>query len=236
MNIHREENLVTAPLLADYQLESWLHASHSQLSHASTKETDWQQLTQYAAYHVINEWYSLPAKLRTQMKLNELFQRRWTNKVHMFSSPEFYRDVKRIVTAHLFDFLSDTNKLETPLMLFENMNVYVKELDIRLSMIIQVMEPSERSFHIHKYVMNPCQAALELFTHMSVIFCYEAFGQLPEQLYIYRLMSGERQSLAARDYNLSQSMDYLRLVKEVYMESRSCSCCSPAASSGRIIM
>lgn len=236
MNIHNEYKVASPPLLADYQLESWIRAYFSEHGHNSPQDSDWKQLTQYAAYHAINEWYSLHPKSRTKQTLTELFERRWTNKVHKFGSSEFYGDVKHIVTAHLYGFLSDTCSSESPLMLFENMNVWVKELDISLSMIVQVMESFKSSFVIHKYMIDPCQAAMELFIHMTVVFCYEAFGQLPEHLKIFQLMSGERHTLSTLDCDLSKSMDYLRLVKEAYNESRTCSCCSTTSSTGRIIM
>ncbi len=236
MNIQNEYKFALPPLLADYQLERWIRAYFSEHSHTSPQDSDWKQLTQYAAYHAINEWYSLHPKSRTQRMLTEWFDRRWNNKVHKFGSSEFYGDVKHMVTAHLYGFLSDTGSSERPLMLFENMNVWVKDLDIRLSMIVQVMEPFKSSFVIHKYMINPSQTEMELFIHMTVVFCYEAFGQLPEHLNIFQLMSGERQRISTLECDLSKSIDYLRLVKEVYTESRTCSCCATTSSSGRIIM
>lgn len=235
LNIHNEYKVVTPPLLADYQLESWIRAYFSEHNHTSPQNIDWKQLTQYAAYHAIYEWYSLPLKFRTQRTLTELFDRRWTNKVHKFGSLEFYKDVKRIVIAHLYGFLSDTGSSKSPLMLFENMNVWVEELDIRLSMIVQVMEPFQTSFVIHKYMIDPCQTEIELFVHMTVVFCNKAFGQLPEHLHIFQLMSGERLSISTKDSDLSKSMDYLRLVKDVYTESRTCSCCVTTSSTGIIM-
>ncbi len=236
MKMNSENGAGTLLLLADYKLERWVRSSSPDYSPTSPQDPNWKQLTQYAAYHSINDWYTQPLKYRTFRTLTESFERRLTNKVHKFGSAEFYEDVKRIVVAHLYGALTEGNGADRPLMLFENANVWIQELDFGLSMIIQVLEPAKRSFVIHKYVMEACEAVVELIFHMTVVFCHEAFGMLPERLQVFNMMSGKRHIMLAHDPDVSKSMDYLRLVKDVYLESRICPCCAEELGRGRYVM
>ncbi|OCT15545.1 hypothetical protein A8709_15835 [Paenibacillus pectinilyticus] len=215
----------TIQVIADYEVERWLHTLSLEDQARTSEDPDWQQLTQYAAYHAINGWYSLPVASRSLLALTQLFERKWTNKVSKFGSEATYREVKHRVLTHLYDVLRSDSALEWPHLLFESIDVWMEELQMGLSMIIQVMAPSEKSFVIHKYVMDDGAASLALFTHMSIVFCHKAFGVMPEALQIVNLMSGMQQRIETKDFIVEQSIDYIRLVKDVYLESRTCGCC-----------
>ncbi|GGA00148.1 hypothetical protein GCM10008018_53060 [Paenibacillus marchantiophytorum] len=236
MNIQQDYKIATPPLLADYQLENWIHANFSDPRAHSHEDPEWKQLTQYAAYHAIHDWHCLHPQYQTEMTLAAMFERRWTNKVHKFKSSAFYWEVKRIVVANLYKFLSDSDHSDEPFMVFESKSVWVQELESHLSMIVQVMEVTENLFTIHKYMMEPSEAAIELFVHWTIVCSYEAFGKPPEQLLIYHLMSGECQRISTAGCDRQQSIDYLRLVKDVFTDSSMCFCkdCSPG--SGRLLM
>ncbi|MDU0199612.1 hypothetical protein ACYEXS_02125 [Paenibacillus sp. MAH-36] len=221
----------TMQVLADYQLERWIRSHTQVIGKDRPDEPDWKQLTQYAAYHAINEWYSLPLKSRTFLTLTKLFERRWTNKFRKFDSLGCYGDVKRSVLMHLYKALTGINAVDCPLMLFESSNVWVEELNLGLSMIMQVMEPTKDSFVIHKYMMEENDAAVQMFFHMTVVYCYKAFGKMPERLQVWNMMNGKQYRMNPEDMDLSSSMDYLKLVSEVYMQNDNCPCCS-----GRLVM
>ncbi|MBP1962816.1 hypothetical protein [Paenibacillus aceris] len=221
----------TMHVLTDYQLERWIRSNSQNGSKSSPVEPDWRQLTQYAAYHAINDWYSLPPKSRTRLTLTNLFERRWTNKFRKFESLESYMEVKRNVLTHLYWSLTGKNAMECPLMLFESSHVWVEGLNLGLSQIMQVMEPTNDSFIIHKYMMEENEAAVQLFFHMSVVFCYKAFGQMPVRLQLWNMMNGKQYRINREEMDVNKSMDYLKLVKEVYLENDDCPCCS-----GRIVM
>lgn len=210
---------------ADYQLEHWLQTLSRDGSRGNSEELDWQQLIQYAAYHAINTWYSLPVVSRTFLALTNIFERKWTNKVGKFSSTAFYHEVKHRVLAHLYDALMLDGGTEWPLLLFESMDVWLEELNTGLSLIMQVMVPSEESFVIHKYVLEDSAASFDLFTHMTVVFCNKAFGVSPDELQIVNVMSGKRHHIHTKKHSIESSLDYLRLVKAMYLESRACTCC-----------
>ncbi|NOV01153.1 hypothetical protein [Paenibacillus planticolens] len=216
----------TMHILTDYQLELWIRNTSPECRHFSPDEPDWRQLTQYAAYHAINDWYSLPLKSRTLFSLTKQFERRWTNKFRKFESLAFYMDVKRSVLTHLYKALTGENAVECPLMLFESSPVWVEELHSGLSQIMQVMAPAKDSFVIHKYVMEENEAAMQLFFHMTVIFCVKAFGKMPESLQVWNMLNGKQYRMNREEMDLSRSMDYLKLVKEVYLERDACPCCS----------
>lgn len=217
----------TMQILTDYQLESWIRSSSQEGRSDRSDDPDWKQLTQYAAYHAINDWYSLPVQSRTFERLTKQFERRWTNKFRKFQSKAFYMDVKAMVLAHLHEALTSENAVEWPIMLFESSDVWVEELDLGLSMIFQVMENTQDSFVIHKYMMEDNEAAAQLFGHMTVVFCHKAFGRLPERLQLFNMLNGKSYRIELEEMDVTKSMDYLRLVKEVYLEtSKGCPCCS----------
>lgn len=217
----------TMQVLTDYQLESWIRSSSPEACSDRKDEPDWRQLTQYAAYHALNDWYSLPSASRTLELLTKQFEQRWTNKFRKFESKAFYMDVKANVLAHLHEALTSRDAIEWPLMLFESSDVWVEELDLGLSMIFQVMACSKDSFVIQKYTMEDNEAAVQLFAHMSVVFCYKAFGRLPERLQLCNMFNGNQYRIPKEDMDVNQSMDYLKLVKDVYVETnKGCPCCS----------
>jgi hypothetical protein len=224
---HSENSIGMGSLqvIADYQLERWLQTLSRDGSRGHSEQVDWQQLTQYAAFHAINAWYSLPAGSRTFLALTNIFERKWTNKIGKFSSTAFYHEVKHRVLAHLHEALMRDGGREWPLLLFESMDVWLEELNTGLSLITQVMVPSEESFEIHKYVVEDSEASLELFTHMTVVFCNKAFGVSPDALQVVNLMNGKRHHIDTKKLAIEPSLDYLRLVKEMYLESRTCTCC-----------
>ncbi|MDR6884808.1 hypothetical protein [Bacillus sp. 3255] len=217
----------TMQILTDYQLESWIRSSSPEGCSDRSDEPGWKQLTQYAAYHAINDWYSMPAALRTCEYLTKQFEGRWTNKCRKFESKAFYMDVKARVLAHLYDQLTDENAVQRPIMLFESSDVWVEELELGLSMIVQVMACEQGSFVVHKYVMEDNEAAAQLFGHMTVVFCHKAFGRLPERLELFNMLNGKQYRIGMEEMDVGKSMDYLRLVKDVYMETnKGCPCCS----------
>ncbi|OAS18980.1 hypothetical protein [Paenibacillus oryzisoli] len=215
----------TLQVIADFQLERWLHTLAQEDRGTDSQDLNWQQLTQYAAYHAINAWYTLAPTARTQQAITYEFEKKWTNKVQKFESDTFYGEVKDRVIDQLYRILTSKSRIEWPLLLFESLDIWVDELDLGLSMIVQVMESSEDTIVIHKFVMEDCAASLDLFTHMSVVFCNKAFGGKSVRLHIINLMSGQQQRIETSHYTMDQSLDYLKLVKDVYLESRKCTCC-----------
>ncbi|MDR6551108.1 hypothetical protein [Paenibacillus qinlingensis] len=215
----------TLQVIADYQLERWLHTLTHEDRGTDSEDLNWQQLTQYAAYHAINAWYTMPIAARTHRALTQEFEKKWTNKVQKFGSDPFYSNVKHNVIEQLYGILSGEGRMEWPILLFESMDVWVDELDMGLSMIVQAMDSSQQSIVIHKFIMEDSAASLALFTHMSVVFCNKAFGGIPVQLQLVNLMSGKQHRIETNHFTMEQSLDYLRLVKDVYLESRRCTCC-----------
>lgn len=224
------------PLLADYQVERWLLGAAAGEDASSDGEPSWKQLTKFAAYHAINTWYSLPPHCRTFQALEHAFDRRWTNKVHRFVSLEHYRNVRNSVLQQLYGVMTEKRVAAWPYMLFESSDVFVPDMGFRVSMIVQVMEPTERSFAVHKYILDENEASLELFVHMTIVFCRTAFGALPEQLRVFNMMTGDRRIVTPGESDVDKAKDYLRLIRESYLESRLCACCAGALARHRYVM
>lgn len=215
----------TLQVIADFQLERWLHTLTHEDHGTDSQDLNWQQLTQYAAYHAINAWYTLPLAARTQQVIKHEFEKKWTNKVQKFGSDTFYGEVKHRVIDQLYRILTSRSRIEWPLLLFESLDIWVDELDLGLSMIVQVMESTEDTIAIHKFVVEDSAASLDLFTHMSVVFCNKAFEGMPVKLQVVNLMTGKQHQIETKHFSMEQSLDYLKLVKDLYLESRRCTCC-----------
>lgn len=215
----------TLQVIADYQLERWMHTLTHENQGKISEDQTWQQLTQFAAYHAIDAWYTLPVVARTQRVLRDEFEKKWTNKALKFGTATFHSEVTQSVIDQLYHILTHKSRIEWPILLFESMDVWIKELDMGLSMIVQALETTQQTVVIHKFVMEDNAASLALLTHMAVVFCHKAFEGKTVQLQVINLVSGKRHHIETKHYAMEQSLDYLRLVKEVYLESRTCTCC-----------
>lgn len=213
------------PLLADYKVERWLMTGSEPAMQLAAADPSWKQLTQYAAYHAINAWYTMLPTRRSYAALCAAFDGKWTNKTRKFDSTQHYNEVREIVLHHLYSLLSAEGEgCSWPHMVFESSSVFVPQLDVRLSMIIHLLAPAERTFALHKYVMEERADVMELFTHMSIVFSHAAFGVLPEHIRIINIMTGTRHVLEPQMCDVEASMDYLRLIKGVYSD---CGCSLP---------
>ncbi|MGG1516104.1 hypothetical protein ABE504_11865 [Paenibacillus oryzisoli] len=229
MNSEVEIGTGTMRVVADYQLERWMRSIAQREPAREIDDTDWRQLAQYAAFHAVNDWYMLQPVSRTFATLTQAFEQRWTNKVQKFGSSGHYKQVKEQLLLELYLKLTDEdNAVEWPILLFECTSVWVEELDLGLSMIVQVMAQSggEHRLTLYKYMVDASETAVQLYFHMSVVFCQRAFGQLPADIEVVDLFHGETHRLRASEMDVSKSVDYLRLAAELYLEKKHCTCCA----------
>lgn len=180
---------------------------------------NWRQMVQYAVSYVINDYYTLPAKSRSSLKVLESIQRRWTNKVDMFQSSCHFHVIRAVITDHLLQWLKSENDATPPLFLFENVSAWIEELQFELSMIFQVVEWSENSFVIKKFLVDDDSDVIMTFKHMATVVSHKAFLTMPDRIEIYTLISGQKYVFCPDSDDLSKSLDYLRLTKRLYQES-----------------
>lgn len=207
--------------IEDYKLEELLRMPlRSEAGHyrGRSGHVDWRQLAQYAASHCVNDFYSLPLEARTQRTLAELVERRWTNRHYRFLSNEHFWQTKTAVERHLASFLLEKYRDCRPIVLFEQLSTYIKELGMELSQIFQLivadkdaLEHSDAGYTVQKYMVDENEAAVSAFIHMTTVFCANAFGALPSRIEALFLLSGKRHVYYPDESSWTKSLDYMRL-------------------------
>jgi hypothetical protein len=180
----------------------------------------WRQLVQNTVNHIINEFYQLPLKTRSSLKVLELIQRYWIKRVDLFDSKAHYYTVLAKITDHLLRNLISNRHGPPPVFLFEKFNTWIEELQIHLSMTFQVAEWTNKSFVIKKYIVDDKEDVLLSFQHLAVVFCQKAFQTLPERIEVISLLSGKTHQYYPKADDVRQALDYLLLVKHLLQGSK----------------
>jgi hypothetical protein len=215
------------PTLAikDFLLEEWIRCPYKyyqkNIMGIRVEHLNWRQMAQYGVNHVINDYYTLPNRDKTELSILKFIERRWTNKIHIFYSNLHFREVRSQVTGNLIYALLEDRHANSfpPLILFESFKVYVEEIDAYLSMIFQVVKGSNTSYVIKKYIIDEDPDVINLFKHLAVIFCNKAFAKLPETIEIHLLLSGENLVFTPSESEVAAALDYLSLIKQLIDEA-----------------
>lgn len=179
------------------------------------------QLSQLAVSHVVNAFYSTPEMERPWFSIPATLERWWTNKISKFESEEHYWSIKQRLLDGLHLLLME-NKSDSPLILFEQHQVFVQELQVELMHILQLVlrtedgEPSD--YMVRKYIVDEDEDMIALFQHLTTVFCASAFGRLPMQIEVLSVLSGNRLVTNPSSESLQGSIDYMKLVTSLMPE------------------
>lgn len=213
--------------IEDYKLEEMLRCPEQFASmHEGRKregDVNWRQLTQFAASHVVNDFYMLPIEARMPEAVEALVERRWTNRHYKFLSGEHYLQMKRTVVENLALFLLGGACAETPILTFEQLTPYVEELDMELSQIFHAIagdgSGDAGGYIVQKFAVDADREALTLFFHMTSVVCMNAFERLPSRIEVLSVLEGKRLSFVPTEASLEQSYDYMYLIKSLLPEA-----------------
>lgn len=211
--------VVSIKTIADYHLEEFMRCSHQfyyrhLLGHAPLYQT-WRHTVQQTVGQVIRDYYQSPEHSRSPIRILELLQRYWVKKVDLYHSREHYFHVLGSVTNHLISFLSRERKANPPLFMYEKFKTSVEELEIDLSMTLQVAEWTEESFILKKYVIDVEEDFYETYKHMATLFSYKAFQKLPERIEIMNLLSGQEYVFYPVSDDITEAVGYFHLTKDL---------------------
>jgi hypothetical protein len=217
------ENIEEEPILQiidSYRLEEWVRRSHR----SKHKGLHWRELTQYAISHCVNDYYSTAPEYRSMKAALRTMEAKWTNKVYKFDSRQHFKQIKDSVANNLSLHLSQTDSLSMPCILFEQHQTKVIELDIMFSYIVQTMFGStqaESAYRVRSYMVDNNPEMMEACYHLTSVFCYSAFAQLPERIEIYAVLQDQLYSYSPSHQSIERSMDYMRLLHELVAEAGS---------------
>ncbi|MDF2721583.1 MAG: hypothetical protein K0Q59_1258 [Paenibacillus sp.] len=215
------ENAVAS--ITDYQLEEYLRCPfkyyNKYILQKSTDHLNWKQLVQYAVNHAIYEFYTLPIESRSSSRIIDVLNRHWTNKVHRFeSNPHFHRVKAKVIQSLLRELASDSSELP-PLLLFENISVWIDELQSEMSMIFQLARWAKQSFIIQKFIVDEDRDVTTAFVHMASVLSSKAFQTLPERIEIITLMTGQKQVYRPKREDLPGSIAYMQITNDLFQET-----------------
>ncbi|MFT9370178.1 hypothetical protein [Paenibacillus polymyxa] len=232
--MRNSDSLSGFPLLHDYQLEEmWRTPQPIRQSQRKRgrERWNWRQRVQYAIGHALNEYFGMEVEVRREVPVQYVLEKWWPKQSNSFESLFHYWDVKNKVSGELSKICALNNDLLVPVMLYEQFCTGVPELEVDISLIIQAAwQQSEQadSLLIQKYMVDYNPNVISTFQHLTNIFCYYAFGALPQLIEVYCLLEGRKVRFLAGSASLQQSLDYVRLLKDsredMYGMAERCRC------------
>ncbi|WP_135548577.1 hypothetical protein [Paenibacillus cymbidii] len=180
----------------------------------------------HAAYHAINDWYTLPdagvssPQRRDPERMSRLLDFRWAGRTQGFRSEEHVRQTKRQVSAQLQQFARSHEGAPVPALLFEPMSVRVPQLGIDMSAIVHMAELTEQSYVIHKFVIDESDEFMHASLRQLTLFSFAAFGKLPERIQLIDLLTGNTRCIVPREAEIGQAADYMRFILSVYRQAQ----------------
>ncbi|WP_139491954.1 hypothetical protein [Brevibacillus dissolubilis] len=217
-------DLIPVTTIADFHLEDFLHSPKEFLQKHVLKKgasaLTWQQLAQATVNQVVRDYHKLPPDKRHAQTILEMVQRYWVKKVEVFESHAHYYMVLAQITDHLLQFLLPLRGHQEPVLLHERLRVYSEEVQVELSMTFQVMEWSEQSFVIRKYIVKDDAQVWDSYRFMTTLFCAKAFQQLPEKIEVYSMLSGNVYQCQPSQDDIGKAVDYVHLAKHALQETR----------------
>ncbi|WP_336776921.1 hypothetical protein [Paenibacillus sp. MMO-58] len=216
-------------VIEDYKLEELLrcpyrYAKRQGAAPSAKTEVNWVQLAQVAVSHAVNAFFMTPEGERSHFSIPDTLERWWTNKVEEFESPEHYWLIRQQLIDGLHSLLS-SEKSTTPIILFEQHQVFVPELRVELMQIFQVVLKSDNGnpddYIVRKYIVDEDEEIIALFRHLTAVFCSSAFGRLPLRIEVLSVLSGNQLIVYPDKKSLEQSLDYMKLAASFMPEASS---------------
>lgn len=221
------EQIPTVLRIEDYKLEELLSCPEQfaimKSGRKRERSVNWRQMVQFAASHSVNDFYRLPDEARTQEAIEAAVEHWWTNRNYIFHSDEHYLQMKQMVKAHLTAFLLGGLCKGMPVIFYEQLTTYVEELDLEISQIFHLVsadkEGGANDYIVQKLAVDSDEDSLDLFFHMTSVFCTSAFGKLPTRMEVLSLLNGKRTVFVPDEASLGRSYDYMYLIKSLLPEA-----------------
>lgn len=218
--MRNSDGLSAFPLLHDYQLEEmWRTPQPIRQSQRKRGREgwNWRQRVQYAIGHALNEYFGMEVEVRREVPVQYVLEKWWPKQSDSFESLFHYWDVKNKVSGELSKICGLNNDLLVPVMLYEQFCTSVPELEVNISLIVQAawqLSAEADSLLIQKYIVDYNPNVISTFQHMTNVFCYYAFGALPQLIEVYCLLEGKKVRFIPGPSSLQQSLDYVLLLRD----------------------
>ncbi|MBY0096110.1 PD-(D/E)XK nuclease family protein [Mesobacillus maritimus] len=209
---------VTIKTITDYHLESFLRCPYrfyyQHILSLDSSQVKWRQVVQSIINKVVYSFYLLPANEQNTLHVLKLVDHYWKNmNPKAFESKVHYYMVLAKTTDQLLQFLVPKTEQVPPLFLYKKMNTYVEELESDLSLTFELVEWTNNSFKVKKFLVEADEEMVHLYLHMLVVFSDKAFKKLPEKIEIITLLDGKKHSFSPSKSNVDQGILYLNKMK-----------------------
>jgi hypothetical protein len=215
--VNEKRHPISIKLLADRHLENLHRCPHQfYLRQVKKQQTyTWKQVVQHAVHQVIARYYRLPKAARSTTSILQLLNTHWRKDVRLFDSKGHYYEVLAIVTNHLVQTLLTDREAEAPVILFETMRTYSFELETEIGITFHVVQWTDSSFSIKRYVLEEEMDSFESYKHMAVLFCEQGLGRLPERVEILSLLSGRAKVWHPSYEDIRHALEYMKEAKRI---------------------
>lgn len=209
--------------MTDYHLHDFIRCPYKfyfrYIKGREQSSLQWKQIVQMIVNRVVSEYYTAPVKKQTVVFLLEVLEKHWKKvSIRLFSSKTEYYMILAKVTDHLLQYIKEDEGTEPPLFLYEKLQTHMEELGVHISLTFDVGKWSEQSFVIKKYVVDADKAVWDLFQKLTTVFCYKAFGSLPERIEMIDVIEGTKRMVIPKQEDVLNGMKDLQMMKEMLQE------------------
>lgn len=209
--------------MTDHHLETFIRCPqqflYQHIMKEKASETKWIEVIQYVINQVVRAYYRLPKKQQTPYSIMAYIQHYLKIvKTEYFPSKVEYYTVIAKVTDYLLKFLTAEKTEYGPFMLYEKMNTFIEELQTKLSITFEVVEWTEQSFRIKKYLLASDSSIIQLFNSLMTVFSKKVFGKLPEEVIVYSVLDGKKYVYKPTEKDVQKGLSYLQLLKGMVEE------------------
>ena len=209
--------------ISDDHLETFIRCPqqflYQHIIKEKTSEAKWVEVIQYVMNQVVRNFYRLPKKEQTPYAVMSIIQQYLKLvRTDYFSSKSEYYTVIAKVTDHLLKFLTADNMEHSPFMLYEKINTYIEELQTKLSITFEVVEWSNQSFRIKKFLLSEDNSIIQLFNSLVTVFSKKVFGKMPEEIIVYTVLDGKKHVYKPCEKDVEEGLAYLQLLKGMVKE------------------
>lgn len=207
--------MVNCSQIHDYEIEEMIRNEITRKCTCSKQHLNWRHRAQYAVGHALNDFYTLDPNVRKEIPIQYLIERRWPRKMDDFDNALHYWNVHNKIAEELARVASSDRIDKVPVMIYEQWNTFVPELDLKLSMIFQMVWQdidSSGGMTIQKFLVDDDLGVVQAFVNMANVLCHYAFGGPAEVIEVYTLLTGRKHVYPKGSLALNQSLDYVSLL------------------------
>jgi hypothetical protein len=156
-----------------------------------------------------------PQPERNSLTILKLIHHYWSGiQIELFENKAHYYSILAGITDHLLTTLINGEKKDPPLFLYEKLNTFVEEMNIDISITFELAEWGKEAFSVKKFLVDADESMVKLYTYLTILFSYKAFGVLPDRIDLYTLIDGEKHIFYPTDEDIPQAIMYLDFLKE----------------------